>query len=112
MLTLPPISARNKAIVVGVAIIIAFAAGRYSVQSPKIVTTIATQTNTQEQQKQDTHTKTTITETKQPNGVDTKVTTIDQVKDTALNLNQDSNTQIQQVVTPPRVNTLNISVLG
>jgi hypothetical protein len=105
-------SIKYKIIISLVVLIVTFAAGRWSASQ---VSTKTIQTVTQNDQKaevKDTHTKTTITETKQPSGVDTTVTVIDQVQDdkTAEKDNSISNTQT--VVTPTSKSKLNISVLG
>jgi len=110
--SLPTLSTRTKYIIVGVGFIVCFATGRFSVNKPKIKTTIQTTQQDTTTEAKDTHTKTTITETKQPNGVDTKTTVIDQVQNDNTKSQDNITQQVQQTITPPKKNTLNISVLG
>ena len=106
------ISRKTKIIISIVVVATAFASGRYSVQSPKVKTEIQVSQQTQENDVKNTHTKTTITETKKPDGTDTKTTVIDQVANENDTEHQQTNEQLKQTVTPPKLNTLNISVLG
>jgi lipopolysaccharide export LptBFGC system permease protein LptF len=103
---------RTKIIISIVVLIVTFAAGRWSASQVSIKTTQMVTQNDQKAEVKDTHTKTTITETKQPTGVDTTITVIDQVQDdkTAEKDNSISNTQT--TITPTSKSKLNISILG
>ena len=90
-----------------IALLAAFACGRYSVQAPTIKTTEVSKTDTKVDENKDTHE--TIVTTKTPKGDIKTVETIDSTvhEDTT----QDNVTQIQQTITPPKTGTLNISGL-
>jgi FtsZ-interacting cell division protein ZipA len=105
-------STKVKVIIAVIVLAVTFATGRWSASQKTTKTTEqVTQTDVKADVK-DTHTKTTITETKQPTGVDTTVTVIDQVQDDKSTENDNTKTQIQQTVTPTSKSKLNISVLG
>lgn len=106
------IPAKYQYIAGGVLIITAFAFGRFSVQKPTVKTQMTQQTNQKKDQKSDTHKQIVIVDQKQSNGAETKTTTINEVKDSDTTTNTQSQTQIKQTVTPPKTQTLNISVLG
>lgn len=95
-----------------VLIVTAFAFGRYSVNAPTVKTTENITTTDKTTEAKNTHTKTTITEVKRPSGVDTKTTVIDQVANDNTARQDQENLQVQQTVTPPKKDTLNISLLG
>jgi hypothetical protein len=103
---------RNKYILAAVGLLAAFASGRYSVQAPTVKTQVTQQATTDTQADKDTHRETTTITEKQPDGVvktTTKVTEdIVAKKDTESKID----TRIQQTVTPPEVNMLNISLLA
>jgi hypothetical protein len=85
-------------------IVTAFAVGRCSVSPPTVKTTEQVNTNT----KKDTDDKKVTTITQTPKGQ--TITTI--TEDITTKADTDTQTQIQQTVTPPKKNTLNISALG
>lgn len=119
-MTLSTLDWKYKVIICGVLIAGAFAAGRYSVSAPEIKTEISEQKKeeivTDKKQDVKTHTETKIVEVKTPDGVDTKTTTIAEIKDvledTKKNDKVQDDTQIKQDVIPPKTNTLNLSVLA
>ena len=119
-MTLPVLDWKYKAVIYGVILIGAFAGGRYSVSAPEIKTEIAEQkkeeTITDKKEDVKTHTETKIVEVKTPDGVDTKTTTVAEVKDvledTKRNDKVQDDTQIKQDIIPPKTNTLNLSVLA
>ncbi len=107
--TFPP---KIKVIASLVCLIVSFAAGRYSVAPPTIKTSVSTTENEQSVEAKNTHTKTTITETKKPDGTDVKVTVTDQVQNDDTKIKENMMQDVQQTITPPKKNTLNISILG
>jgi len=109
---LPTLSTRTKYIIAGVSVVVAFAAGRESVSPPTVKTTISTTAQDNTTEDKNTHTKITETEVKQPNGTDTITTVTDQVQNDDTKSQDTIQQQVQQTVTPPKKNTLNISVLG
>lgn len=102
---------KTKIIIAAISLLASFSIGRYSARSADVKLTEEVKTNSQTNETKNTHTKTTITETKQPDGADTKVTVIDQVKDDVIAKKDDSVTGIQKTVTS-KGSTLNISILG
>lgn len=108
----PALSTRTKYGIAVLTVIVAFAAGRYSVNQPKVKTSVTTNQQETAVEDKNTHTKTTITEVKQPSGVDTVTTVIDQVQNDAVESHDSINQHTEQTVTPPKKNTLNISLLG
>lgn len=105
---MPEISLKYKIIGGVIALLVAFASGRYSVNSPTIKTHETINTQTQVNQDKDTHKKVTIT--KKPDG--TIITDISVDTDTKTDEKQNQNLTLDQTVTPPKKNTLNVSVLG
>jgi hypothetical protein len=91
---------------------VTFAAGRYSVSPPIVKTTEHVQEAEETAEKRQTHTKETTVETKKPDGTDTIVTTVDQTVGEQKQQQDDTTKDLQQTVTPPKKNTVNISVLG
>jgi hypothetical protein len=93
------------------ALLTAFAVGRYSVSSPSVSTTENKQVTDNKQTDKDIHEKTTTTSTKKPNGEVQTVTV--EVKDIVSKADENTNTreQIQQTVSPTKHNTLNVSGL-
>jgi len=95
---------KTKVIISCIALLVAFTTGRYSVNTPTVKTE---EEQTVEAQK-DVETKKVTTITKDPKGNDVTVIT----EDTTIKANTDTKTQIEQTVTPPKKNTLNISALA
>jgi hypothetical protein len=110
-MTLPTISTKQKYAIAGVAIVVAFAAGRFSVQQPEIKTEVSEKTAAQKDQTKDTHTQTTITTVKTPDGTVKTVEQINQVADVKTAETSVTNTNIKTDVIPPKLNTLNVSAL-
>jgi hypothetical protein len=104
-------SIKIKIIVSIVVVLSTFAAGRFSVQKPTVKTTVATQTDTHIDEKKDTHTITTTTTKKEPNGETDTIQVVDMTTKVHDLENQQADTQIQQTIIPPKTNTLNISGL-
>jgi hypothetical protein len=100
------IPSKNQIIIVIVLIAASFAVGRYSARANKTVVQ-TTQAKTDEEK--DTHTRTTITDTKKPDGTDTKVEIIDQVQNDDT---QSTATSQTQTTITSKSSILNISVLG
>lgn len=96
---------KYKIIIGVVALLVAFAFGRYS--APKIPDSHTVTDTTKEVQKNaDTHKTTTITET--PDGK--KVTTI--TEDTITKSSSESDTKKDQTITAPKTSIINISALA
>lgn len=106
------LSTKTKVIISIIVILTAFAAGRYSVKAPTTKTQISQTQDTKTTEDKNTHKKITIIDTKQADGADTKTTVIDEVSNDDTTQNQDTKTQVTQTVTPPKTNTINISILG
>jgi len=105
------ISAKYQYTVGGILILLAFTAGRYSMQQTKVEITKTQQTQKNIDQDKKTNTETIVTTIKTPDGTiktikDTK-TIADIITDTKI----DTTASLTQVVTPPKINTLNISAL-
>jgi hypothetical protein len=107
-----PLTTKTKIIIGVIVLVVTFAAGRWSVGQKTVKTTEQITATDNKQENKNTHTKTTITETKQPSGADTTVTVIDQVANDTMTQKDISNTNIQQIVTSAKKSALNISVLG
>lgn len=103
---------KTKILVSLVALVVAFASGRYSVQKPTIKTEIQQTEAVKQTEDKNTHTKTTKTEVKKPDGTDITTTVTDQVQDDDMTTHSTATTKIQQTVTPPKTGTLNISALA
>lgn len=89
----------------------AFASGRYSIQSPTTKITTTTHTTTQQDQVKDTHTQTTITVLKTPDGTVKTTKIIDQVADVKTDTTKVQDKKSLDISIPPKTNTLNISAL-
>lgn len=89
------------------AILAAFAFGRYTVK-PTIVKDTEVTTDTKKEK--DTHKETTVVVVEAPNGEKKTVTTV--VEDTTTNTHQTKDSETHEVSTPPKVNTLNLSALA
>jgi hypothetical protein len=101
---------KYKTIISGGLLLAAFAAGRYSATPPPSSVKETTKTDTTVNEATNTHTKTTVTETKKPDGTDVTVTVTDQVANNIINEKQNSNSSLQQTVSSK--SKFNISVLG
>lgn len=106
-----PLSTKAKFFISVIALLTSAAIGRFSVQKPSVKETETIKTNTEQQKDKDTHTKTVVNTVKKPNGeVDTtQTTTTDIVSKT--DTQQQSDMKLQETITPPKTNTLNISAL-
>lgn len=98
---------KYRSITVLLAILAAFAFGRYTVK-PTTVKDVETSTETKKEK--DTHKETTIVVVETPQGDKKTVTTV--VEDTTINTHQTKDSETHEVSTPPKVNTLNISALA
>jgi hypothetical protein len=107
-MTLPTLNTKTKIIGAVVLLAIAFASGRYSVQSPTVKLkeslVAVTQTNTEKTD----HKKVVID--KKPDGEVTTTITDDTATDTQKT--SDVTTKVSETITPSKVGTLNISALG
>jgi hypothetical protein len=95
-----------------ICILVAFAVGRYSVQSPSTKVKETDNKTTQQQTAKDTHTKTTITIVKQSDGATKTVETIDTSITAHTTTEQQDKLSLQQTTTPPKTQPLNLSVLA
>ncbi len=93
-------------------VIISYAFGHYTVQSPKVTTKIDNQTTTDTKTDQDKHRETTTVTEKKPDG--TTKTTTKTIEDTETKKQTDKNsvTRTDQTVMPLKTNTLNVSALA
>lgn len=98
---------KTKVIIVSGALIVSFAAGRYSVSSPDIHTIEDQKVTTDVEKNKDVHKKTTIE--KEPDGK--TVVTIEEDTLSSKKVDQDVQTHIDQTVTPSR-SKVNISILA
>lgn len=105
------LTSKQKYIVAGLAVIISFATGRFSVQQAEVRTTTSAQTTVKQDQDKNTHTETTVTTIKTPDGTVKTVKTIDQVADVKTDINTSELTKNKTDTIPPKINTLNISAL-
>lgn len=105
------LTSKQKYAIAGASVLISFALGRYSTQSPEVKTKteITQQTNTD--QDKHTHTQETITTTKTPDGTVKTVQEIMQVADTETKSLTNKTTNEESDTIPPKINTLNISAL-
>ncbi len=87
---------------------LSFAAGRLSAAKPEVKTDVVTKTDDTQHEVKDTQTKTVIV--KQPNGTETTTTETNTV--TKILTVDVGNTETKTDVIPPKVSTLNISVLA
>jgi hypothetical protein len=110
-MTLPTLSTNSKYIIVTIAILTSFAVGRYSVQKPIVHTVTDVRTDVKQDQVADTHTQTTITTVKTPDGTVKTVEQINQVADTKTDTQVIADTHVDTTITPPKTNTVNISAL-
>lgn len=101
-----------KVLISVVVLVITFATGRWSATQKTVTTTKTVAQTDVKANTKDTHTKTTITETKQVNGASMRVTVIDQVSDDKSTENDDTVTSQKTVSVPVSKSKLNISVLG
>ncbi len=90
-----------------VVLAIAFACGRYSVQAPTVHTIADIKTDTEVKTDKDVK-KTTVVDKKTTGEV---VTTITEEDVTKADKVQDQVSHLDQTITPPKLNTLNISAL-
>lgn len=104
---------KTKVIISVIALLVSFAFGRYSKDSTPAVKTVEhINTDTKVDQNKDTHTKTTITTTKDDKGVTKTVTQIDTETISKTDKDIKSVTDIQQIITPQKQSKVNISALG
>lgn len=99
---------KYKVILIVVSLVTAFAVGRYSAQKPSSKLQESVVTDTNQSKDQDTIKKTTIE--KHPDGVET-TTIVEETKTNTIR-NTDQSLSLDKTVTAPKINTLNISVLG
>lgn len=108
-----PLSLKNKIIIASIALLTAFAFGRYSVSTaPTVKTEDQTKIQDQKASDKDTHTQTTITTTKQPNGTVQTVEKIDVVTTTKSTEKKDTQEDFKQTITPLKQSKVNISILA
>ena len=105
------LSSKTKYTIAGVAIAVAFATGRYTVQSPTIKTIETDQSKINLNQDKDTHTITTKTTIKTPDGTVKTVEATDTTIAAKVTEVATTNTTLEQTITPPKTNTLNVSAL-
>ncbi len=105
------ITTRTKVLIGVLCVVTSFAVGRWS--SSNNVDTSSTSKSVTESKTQETintHTKTTITESKKPDGTDTTTTVIDQVQNEKATESMDSKMMTESTSKPG--SKINISVLG
>lgn len=105
------LTTKQKYGIAGLSIIIAFAAGRFSARSPEIKTEISAQTQLQQDKEKNTHTETTITTVKTPDGTVKTVKQINEISNTRTDTSVVSDIKEKQDIIPPKTNLLNISAL-
>lgn len=102
------LSIKNQVLILLSSVLLAYGFGRYSKSDVKTSEKINQTEQTNETK--NTHTKTTITETKKADGTDTTTTTIDQVAND--NKTEKDNTTVDYQQTISKGSKINISVLG
>lgn len=105
------LSSNTKYTIAGVAILAAFAGGRYSVRQPEVKTTEQLQINTLEDKAKDTHIITTVVTVKEPDGSEKTTKNTETTITAKGTVNSSTTAQIQQTVTPAKTGTLNVSAL-
>lgn len=103
---------KTKVLIAVVALLAAFTTGRYSVQVPEVKTVVDTNMTKDSELNKDTHKDTVSVTIKSPDG--TMKTTIHTVQDTDVKKQVDTTIaqHIEQTVTPPKLNTLNVSAIA
>jgi hypothetical protein len=103
---------RTKYLIAAAGMLVSFDLGRYTVSAPETKTETSQTTNTDTESNKDTHKETTTITEKQPDGATTTTTKI--VEDTVTKKDTETKTDshTEQTVTPPKLNTLNLSVLA
>lgn len=104
---------KTKAGAIIISLLVAFSFGRYSVnQTPDVKTTENIKTNNKINENKNNHTKTTVVTTKDKDGVEKTITTVDSVTNDQLSQTDKSSTDIKQSVTPPKQSKANISLIA
>ncbi len=102
------LSIKSKITIAVVSLLTAFATGRYSVQAPAVKTQETVKSNENIKTDKDIHKVTVIT--KKPTGEE--VTTITEDDKAKSDSTSNSTSTLDQTVTPPKINTLNVSALA
>lgn len=104
---------RTKTLAAILALLVAFASGRYSVNQIASSTTLKTaESDTKSQKDKDVHTITTTTTTKDPSGKQVTTTTTDTTAETRSTKDQVTKSVDQTSVVMQKQSKLNLSVLG
>lgn len=105
------LTTKTKYVIALILIMTAFATGRFSVQKSVVKSTTSLVSDSKTNQNSDTHTQTTITTVKTPDGTVKTIQQISQVKDVQTTTTADTTIHSQTTVTPTKTNTINISAL-
>lgn len=105
------ISSKTKGILVASGLLISFAMGRYSIQTPEISTQINQKTTEQISTDKEDHTQTIIIHTKAPDGTEKTTTTINNNIDTKTKDKYTTTIAETQVVTPPPHDLWSVSAM-
>lgn len=92
--------------------LLVFTLGRYSVSSPTIKTTEDQTIASNTDKDKDTHKQTTTTTVEEPNGEKKTTTTTNEDIISTTHKTEDVATHLEQTITPPKTNTLNVSALA
>lgn len=102
---------RNEVTIGLFLILFAFILGRHSVQVPEVKTTVDTTKDVKKDLTQDTQTHQVSVTEKTPDGTTKTTTTIDTSTVKKVDTITDTDTHITQDVIPPKIDTLNVSIL-
>lgn len=105
------LNSRIKVLLIVLALLSAFAVGRYTAQKSAVKTVVDNTTKTDIKSDKETHRETTTTTEKQPDGTTKTITKIVEDSNTKKETNSKSETHVDQTVTTPKTNTLNVSAL-
>lgn len=105
-------SLKNELILGVIGALLMFALGRYSVSSPTIKTTENQTIASNTDKDKNTHKQTTTTVVEEPNGEKKTVITTNEDTISTTHKTGDVSTHLEQTITPPKTNTLNVSALA
>lgn len=105
------ISSKTKAIIVSSGLLIAFALGRYSSQQSMVETTANTQSVDRKQTEEQDHTQTVVVYTKNPDGAEKTITTINNDIDTKTKDVDKTTASTVENITPQNKDKWQVSAL-
>ena len=103
---------RTKILGSVIILLLSFAFGRYSVSAQHTIVSSQQTADIQVKENKDTHTQTTITETKKSDGTTTITTHIDNQVTDKKDATKQVETQTKTESIPEKTNTLNLSLMG